>query len=409
VEALESGMTSHSAETASRHSEVAGSGAVPIPADLARTRRPFADARTLPAAVYTSSEVFRLEQQALFGRSWLCAGRERDLPAAGDFFVQEIAGDSVIVLRGADRNIRAFFNVCRHRGSRLITVPKGSGLKRLLCPYHAWSYELDGRLHTAPQMGHEFKADAVSLNPVRLGIHEGFIFLNLDDSAAPLQEYLADLPDLSRFGMAKLSCGKRIEYEVAANWKFICENYSECYHCAGVHPQLARISDLIARAERRQEIGACFNGGPMLMREGVETMSMSGKSTVAQIPGLSAKDHRYVYYYVIYPNLLLSPHPDYVLTHTAWPIAPDRTRVICEWLFTAEAMARPGFDPSDMVEFWDVTNRQDWGLCEGAQAGAGSRGFRPGPYHPTEDCVHTFDCWYVDQLTPLLKDAGLPQ
>lgn len=384
----------------------AETGAVPTAAELARTRLPLAEARTLPGAVYTSGEVFRLEQQALFGRSWLCVGREQDLPAAGDFFVQDVAGDSVIVMRGADRAIRAFYNVCRHRGSRLLDAPRGSGLKRVLCPYHAWSYELDGRLHTAPQMPADFPAASHSLVPVRLGTHEGFIFLNLDDSAPPLEKHLADLPDLSRFRMAELRCGRRIEYEVAANWKFICENYSECYHCAGVHPQLARISDLIARNERHQEIGACFNGGPMLMRDGVETMSMTGKSTVAQIPGLSERDHRYVYYYVVYPNLLLSPHPDYVLTHTAWPIAPDRTRVVCEWLFTAEAMERPGFDPRDMVEFWDVTNRQDWGLCERAQAGAGSRGFRPGPYHPTEDCVHTFDRWYVDRLILALSERA---
>jgi Rieske 2Fe-2S family protein len=192
-----------------------------------------------------------------------------------------------------------------------------------------------------------------------------------------------------------------MEYEVAANWKLICENYSECYHCPGAHPQLARISDLIARSSRPQEIGRCFNGGPMQLREGIETMSLSGRRTVPVIPGLSADDHRYVYYYVIYPNLLLSPHPDYVLTHTAWPLAADRTRVVCEWLFTPEAVARPGFDPADMVDFWDVTNRQDWALCERTQRGAASRGFRPGPYQPTEDCVHTFDRWYADLMSAL--------
>jgi Rieske 2Fe-2S family protein len=238
--------------------------------------------------------------------------------------------------------------------------------------------------------------------PVRHGLTHGFIFLNLDDAAPLLERHLADLPDLSRFRMAELRCGRRIEYEVAANWKLICQNYSECYHCAGVHPQLSRISDLISRGERLQESGSCFNGGPMLMREGVETMSMSGKSTVPAIPGLSAKDHRYVYYYVIYPNLLLSPHPDYVLTHTAWPLGPDRTRIVCEWLFTAEAAEAADFDPTDMVEFWDTTNRQDWTLCERAQAGVRSRGFRPGPYQPTEDCVHTFDCWYAGRLASLL-------
>lgn len=395
-------MSFKPAETASRSPAGARPGAVPTAAELALTRKPFAEARTLPGAVHTSETVFRLEQEGLFGRSWLCVGREADIPAAGDYFLQEIAGDSVIVARGSDAGIRAFYNVCRHRGSKILEAPKGSGLKRLLCPYHAWSYELDGSVQNAPQMGEGFRKENFGLVPVRLGLFHGFIFLNLDDSAPPLERYLADLPDFSRFRMAELRCGKRIEYEVAANWKLICENYSECYHCAGVHPQLFRISDLIGRGQRRQEIGSCFNGGPMLMRDGVETMSMSGKRTVPPIPGLSPEDHRYVYYYVIYPNLLLSPHPDYVLTHTAWPLGPGRTRVVCEWLFTPEALSAKDFDPGDMVEFWDVTNRQDWGLCERAQAGAGSRGFRQGPYQPTEDCVHTFDCWYADRLAPLL-------
>ena len=371
-------------------------------ADLAATRRPFPDAVTLPATAYVSDAVFALEQKELFARSWLCAGREADIPAPGDYFLREVAGESVVVMRGADGVVRAWHNVCRHRGSRLLDEPQGRGLKRVLCPYHSWSYELDGRLQQAPGMLGDPRCQTLGLVAVGVGVRDGFIYLNLDPQALPLEQALADLPDLSRFRMGGLVCGKRIEYEVAANWKLICENYSECYHCANAHPQLHRISDLIARSNRPNQSGASFNGGPMLMREGVQTMSMSGRSTLPQIPGLTADDHRYVYYYVIYPNFLLSPHPDYVLTHTAWPLAPGRTRVICEWLFTAEAVSQPGFNPADVVDFWDVTNRQDWKLCERAQLGAQSRGFRPGPYTPIEDCVHVFDSWYAGKMQPLV-------
>ncbi len=369
---------------------------------LEPTRRPLAEALTLPSAFYWSNAVFELEQAEIFRRMWLCIGREADLPGSGDYVTREIAGENLVVIRARDGRLRAFFNVCRHRGARLLAEGEGKGLARIVCPYHAWSYELDGQLGAAPRMGEGFCREAYPLMTARLGSRDGFLFVNLDASAEPLEEYLADLPDLSRFRLPELVCGKRVEYEVAANWKFIAENYSECYHCPGAHPQLFRISDFISRSARDQEIGRCFNGGPMTLRDGVETMSMSGRSGVPKIPGLSADDHRYVYYYVIYPNLLLSPHPDYVLTHTVWPLAPDRSRVVCEWLFTAEAVAQPGFDPGDMVDFWDVTNRQDWGLCEGAQSGAASRAFRPGPYQPSEDCVHTFDCWYADRITPLL-------
>lgn len=381
---------------------IEGGQQLPWVAHLERTRGPFAGARTLPGEVYGAEEVLQLEQRGLFAREWLCVGREADLPAPGDWFLRDIAGDSVIVMRGRDGVIRAFYNVCRHRGSRLLDEPRGQGLARIVCPYHAWSYQLDGSLQQAPRMGPGFCKEEHGLVPVRSGLHEGFIFLNLDPQAQPLERYLADLPDLTRFRMPQLRRGRRIEYEVQANWKLICENYSECYHCSLAHPQLTRISEQISRDERGQEIGACFNGGPMRLRDGIETMSMSGRSNLPTIPGLSLEDCRYVHYYVIYPNMLLSPHPDYVLVHTAWPLAPDRTRVECEWLVTAEALAAKDFDPSDVVEFWDVTNRQDWALCERAQAGVTSRGYRPGPYQSSEDCVHIFDRWYAERLLGLL-------
>jgi Rieske 2Fe-2S family protein len=379
-----------------------GTSLARVATELERTRKPFAEALTLPGDVYTSDEVLRVEQSGFFACQWLCVGREADIPAPGDYFLKEIAGDSIIVLRGNDRQARAFYNVCRHRGSRLLDAARGRGLSRVLCPYHSWSYNLDGSVHTAPQMGENFRKAESALVPVRLGVYHGFIFLNLDASAEPLERHLAELPDLTRFRMAELKCGKHIEYDVAANWKLICENYSECYHCAANHPQLIRISEHLARAERVEEIGACFNGGPMRMREGIETMSMSGKSTLPPIAGLTHDDRRYVHYYVVYPNMLLSPHPDYVLIHTAWPLAPDRTHIVCEWLFTEAAVSQKGFDPHDVVEFWDLTNRQDWALCERAQAGIASRGYRQGPYQPTEDCVHTFDRWYANRLAAIL-------
>ena len=370
--------------------------------DLGRTQQPLGSARTLPATAYVSPDVFAAEQRSIFGRMWLCVTREADLPNPGDFLVQEVAGDSVLIVRGTDGVLRAMYNVCRHRGARLIDETCGRGLSRIVCPYHAWTYKLDGSLAQVPRMDADFDRDAFPLVPVRIGIYEGFVFVNLDDQAEPLDQYLAELPDLRRFRMGELGCGKRVEYTVDANWKLIGENYSECYHCPGVHPQLFRVSDNLSRIDRPVETGGCFNGGPMVLRDGMQTMSMSGQRTVPVIPGLRPEDHKLVYYYFVYPNMFLSPHPDYVLTHTLWPIAPDRTRIVCEWLFTREALAQPDFDPTDMVEFWDVTNRQDWGLCERTQRGAQSRGFRPGPYHPSEDCVHTFDKWYAQRMAQAL-------
>ncbi|MEL7451427.1 MAG: aromatic ring-hydroxylating dioxygenase subunit alpha [Pseudomonadota bacterium] len=375
-------------------------GAVPAAASLAATRLPLESARTLPAAFYTSPAVLQIEQKALFPAMWLCIGREEDAANPGDFFTVDIGDERILVVRGKDAVVRAFFNVCRHRGARLVDEPCGQGRTRLSCPYHAWTYGLDGKLVAAPFMEGQIALDEFPLLDVRLDTWGGFLFVNLDGAAPALDEYLADLPDIARYKLNTLRRGHRIRYQLNANWKIVCENYSECYHCALVHPQLNRLSPFVNEGGLLK--GNCFNGGPMELREGVGTLSTTGEPRHPPIAGLTEEDHRLVHYFVIYPNLLLGLHPDYVLVHTAMPQSAGRTRVVCDWLFTEEALAEPDFDPSEAVDFWDVTNRQDWGLCERVQRGAGSRAYRPGPYQQTEACVHEFDRWYAEAMSALL-------
>jgi Rieske 2Fe-2S family protein len=375
---------------------------LPLAEGLAATCRPLAEARTLPRAVYTDPAVFALEGRVVFGRTWLCVGREEDLPDSGSFLTQEIGGEKLLVVRGEDGALRAFFNVCRHRGARLVEEPCGRLRGALGCPYHAWTYALDGRLLRAPRAEAGFRPEDFPLVQARLETRDGFVFVNLDRAAPALADAFADLPDLGRYRLAELRRAKRVEYTVDANWKVIAENYSECYHCPLVHPQLHRISDITSG---HAQSGRSFNGGPMQLRDGVTTMSTSGATALPTLPGLAAADHRLVHYYLVYPNLMLGLHPQYVLVHQAWPLAPDRTRVICDWLFRPEAMAAPGFDPAGMVEFWDLTNRQDWALCERVQRGAASAGYVPGPYHPAELCVHAFDQWYAEAIAPHLPAA----
>jgi Rieske 2Fe-2S family protein len=369
---------------------------------LAATCRPLADARTLPRRVYTDPAIFAVEGRQLFGRMWLCVGREEDLPEAGHYLTQDIGDERVLVVRGDDGALRAFFNVCRHRGARLVEEPCGRLRGALSCPYHAWTYALDGRLLRAPRAEAGFRTEDYPLVQARLEARWGFVFVNLDRAAPVLAEAHADLPDLGRYRLGELRRARTIEYEVAANWKVVAENYSECYHCPLVHPQLHRISDITSGHAR---FGASFNGGPMQLRAGFTTMSMSGATALPALPGLGEADHRLVHYYLVYPNLMLGLHPQYALVHRAWPLAPDATRVVCEWLFRPEAIAAPGFDPGDMVEFWDRTNRQDWVLCERVQRGAASAGYVPGPYHPAEGCVHAFDKWYAEAIAPFLVTA----
>ena len=375
---------------------------LPSASILSDSLKPLAEARTLPATFYTSRGIFDLEMTSLFQTMWLPVCREEDVAQPGDFITREIGAECVLILRGKDNTIRAFYNVCRHRGTRLLCDAAGQGLKKMMCPYHAWTYELDGSLANAPDMGDEFDKNEFSLCTVNSTTRYGFVWINLDEHAQTLNEWQKDFADIDRYHMQDLVRGKKVSYEVNANWKIVCENYSECYHCALVHPQLNRVSD--ARSGRGEmERGACFNGGSMYLNSGFTALTMSGKSSLPVIPGLSDADKKTINYYVVYPNLLLGLHSEYVLVHTLWPVAPGKSIVECEWLYTAEAVNSNNFDPSDSVEFWDTTNRQDWGLCERVQLGAASKGYRPGPYNQAESCVHEFDRRYAELMTPLLE------
>jgi Rieske 2Fe-2S family protein len=189
--------------------------------------------------------------------------------------------------------------------------------------------------------------------------------------------------------MAGLRRASRIEYEVKANWKLLIHNYSECLHCPVNHPMLERFSHY--KSGVNEPATDDWLGGAMDLREGVETLTLDGVRRREWLPGLGPEQRRRVYYYAILPNLLLSLHPDYMMTHTLWPLECDRTRVVCEWHFDAAEMERAGFDPDDAVRFWDQTNREDWALSELTQAGLSSRGFRPGPYSAREGLLADFD------------------
>ena len=360
-------------------------------------------ASPLPGNLYTDPALFARELDELFSRFWLCAGREETVARPGDFLVREIGPESIVVSRAEDGELHAFFNVCRHRGTRVVEEPRGEGRRHFVCPYHAWTYGLDGRLLQAPLMADrpDFRCQDFPMVAVPLERWGGFFFLNLSApgrSSAPrsLRDQLHDLPDVSAYDLPALRVAARETYRVRCNWKLLCENYAECYHCSLVHPQLHRISHF--QSGGKQETGESFVGGPMKLRPGYDTMSMSGVSERASMPSLRPEENDLVRYYNVYPGFLLSLHRDYVLTHTLWPQSPAETLIECEWLFHPDEMARPGFDPSDAVEFWDVTNRQDWEICEKGQLGVRSRGYQPSRYQAGETCVYAFDRWYRERM-----------
>jgi Rieske 2Fe-2S family protein len=206
----------------------------------------------------------------------------------------------------------------------------------------------------------------------------GWVFVRRDPGGRSFEEQLGNLADhLAPYRPDELVVGARTTYELRANWKLVHENYQECYHCSEIHPALCRVTP--PDSGWSIETRGAYVAGPMELVDDVETMSLDGRSDAGPIPWLPPDLHRQVGYFGIFPNLLISTLPDYVLTHRIEPIAPDRTFVECEWLFPPEVVARPGFDPAWAVEFWDVTNREDWAACESLQRSAGGRGYRPGP------------------------------
>lgn len=374
--------------------------------DLAAIERPLDSARNLPPALFVDPVVHAAETEVIFRRHWLCAGREEDIARPGDFFTRRLFGEDILVVRGADGAPRAFYNICRHRGACLVERAEGSGAKAFRCHYHAWTYDTEGKLIAAPLMDElpGFSADQFPLDPVALERWNGFLYVNLGREPQALTDYRSDLPDLSRFRLDEMRRAHRIDYEIGANWKVVCENFSECYHCALVHPQLNRVSDYRSGGKRVE--GQSFNGGPMTLNDGMSTMSMSGTSTMPRIAGLESE--RDVQYFTLYPHVLIGLAPDYAVHYTLWPEGPGRTRIHCDLLFPETTLAMDTFDATDMIEFWDTTNRQDWDLCEKVQRVSASRGARPGPYHPAEACVHAFDQWYVRTMRERLEPLATP-
>ena len=252
--------------------------------------------------------------------------------------------------------MNAFYNVCRHRGTRLCAETEGSLGRSIQCPYHAWTYDLDGSLIGAPHMDEvpHFDKSDYPLHRVHADVWDGHIFINMSrETPPPLREQLADLP--SRFTpwrMQELRLGRRIVYEVKANWKLIIQNYNECLHCPNLHPALNKLSHYLSG--ENDPLQPTYMGGRMDLRPGIDTLTMTGKCSRDPLPGLSSDDARRVYYYAIFPNMLLSLHPDYMMVHSLWPQSADRTINICEWHFHPSEVARPGFNADDAVDFWDL-------------------------------------------------------
>ncbi len=362
------------------------------PGALDRALRPFGQSTMLPAAAYTDPVVLDWERRHFFADSWPCLGRVADLATdgAGRAVTQRAVtvGDIAVLLTfegagddPAGATVRAFANVCRHRGHELLPEGGTGNRRALTCPYHAWSYDLHGAAIASPgfDVVPTFDRSEFGLVELPARVWHGWVFVNATGTAAPFDQHLGDLDSLvAPYAPERLARGARHTYEIAANWKIICENYHECYHCPLIHPELCQVSPPTSGAN--YDLPGAWVGGAMDLADDAVTMSLDGRSDGLFLPDV---DPRKVLYLGLFPNLLVSLHPDYVMTHRMLPLTPDRTWVECSWYFASTEV-----DPTYAVDFWDLTNKQDFGACESVQRGLSSPHFRPGPFAPNEDAVH---------------------
>jgi Rieske 2Fe-2S family protein len=372
--------------------------------------------KSLPSHYYTAPDIFQREKDLIFAQEWFCAGREEELPSQGNSTVLEVAGESILVVRTMKGELRAHYNVCRHRGAQLCSTsddsewnvnlaggvtPSGS----IRCPYHQWTYNLEGELIGAPFLkeAEGLRKEDFSLYPVGVDIWGGFFFLNLNsqDASAEKRGVRSQLGPtverIQRYPLAELRIGRSITYDVAANWKLILENYNECYHCGGLHPELCVIVPFFKKA-----------GGSNLTwedgiphRDGAYTFTKTGTTNRAPFPGLNEEEKVRHKGELCFPNLMLSLACDHVAAFLLWPLASNRTRIVCSFLFHPDEIAKATFDPADAVGFWDLVNRQDWAICERVQGGVSSRVHKFGYYAPMEDPSLDIRNYVLKRLGPI--------
>lgn len=345
----------------------------------------------LPAEAYTSDAVLDWERRHLYAGGWTCLGRVTDLFPVDSGLTQRAVrvGDisCLVVQDKRDDAVRMFANTCRHRGHELLPADGTSSKRAVMCPYHAWTYDLKGNLKGAPGFREveSFSSEDHGLVELPLTVWHGFVFGHAQHPVGSPQvpdfeRYVGELaPLLAPYGIGDLVVADRHTYEVAANWKVIAENYHECYHCPLIHPELCEVTP--PDSGDNYDMPGNFIGGSMLLRDGMQTMSLDGKLASTPLPDAPPAKVEYLH---LLPNLLVSAHPDYVMTHRMVPLAPGRTWVECSWLVLADDA--PAGAPG-AVEFWDITNRQDWAACESVQRGLESPHFKPGPFAPNEDAV----------------------
>lgn len=372
---------------------------------------------TLPQAFYSDAALYEFDVSAVLSRSWMMIGFEPELPETGSYLALTVGRNPVIVVRGRDGVIRGFHNTCRHRGSQICAEGHGRSIK-LMCPYHKWTYELDGRLIGAARMPPDFKASEHALRPIPVEVLEGCIYIALSDDAPDFTPFRrAVAPLLAPYKMSDAKVAFESTLVEKANWKLVMENARECYHCAACHPELKLSYPVgVGRdsgeteynkdfAVRMSKLGLStapvealwWHAERYALNPGMESISMDGKAAVARrLVSIDTKNIGALWW-ATEPNNFCHAFSDYAFMFSAIPSGPQETRVVSKWLVHKEAVEGVDYTIEGLTETWTKTNLQDRELAENNQRGVNGLGYVPGPYsQEAEDYVVRFAKWYQE-------------
>ncbi|MDH3690218.1 MAG: aromatic ring-hydroxylating dioxygenase subunit alpha [Gammaproteobacteria bacterium] len=363
------------------------------PKHYSDVRLPLLEAKTLPTWCYTSQEFYQREVERLFMRMWNFIGREDEIPNPGDYLTTDICGESVVVIRDQENRIQAFANTCRHRGTRLLS---GSGhCRAIICPYHAWTYALDGKLVGTPGMEKTEHFDPADngLIPIRLETWAGFIFVNFSSKSCSLMEHLGDLPQqFASYNFSDVVCVRRTEYDLACNWKIYIENAMEDYHTPTVHR-----TSIGRQVTTRVETEGQWDAIHMESERSIAVLP-EDNSSLPHISGLTGKPATGTFFTVIYPATFFATTQDCMWWLQALPRGPESCTIAVGSCFPKDTVARPDFEHEVKKYYtrWDKSLPEDNAISERQQAGLHSKFSQPGRLSWHEPIVHAIANWVLD-------------
>lgn len=366
---------------------------------------------TLPASWYHERRQYDIELERIWYRQWLYAGLSAQVREPGRYQLYELGAQSVLLVRGEDGTLRGFHNTCRHRASNLCREASGTfPSSAIVCPYHAWRYDLRGRLlrTTSKLLPDDFEPRQHDLYPVAVQEWNGCVFVCFASAPPPFGEgFDQPLSRLDNWRMADLAAGPAQSQIIACNWKTFWENYNECLHCPGVHPSLSQLVPIFGRGlqERRDDprwLAQAGSNEPRYsgrLRDGAESWTLDGGLAGHPIPGLSADERAAGQTYVTcLPSAFIVGHTDYVRIVRLRPLGPEQTELSAQFLFMPETLSDPKCDISKAIAFTARVLQEDAAVCELSQRGLHAIPHRHGTLMPEEYLLAQFHDWVRAQL-----------